>query len=156
MTRTAPAETFDSAAAGSPATSHMRMSDEQYFRSCVAKERHLAQLLGHQNIEECYESAGTLWAGAQALPQWTRDWGACGPLLAQYRIAITHDPAAVPTGGGIQPANTVHAGETRVTVSDHPYPDRALMVAIVREVIRQLEHPHTARTPLPAALLPHA
>ena len=36
----------------------MRMSDEEYFRSCVAKERHLAQLLGHHNIEECYESAG--------------------------------------------------------------------------------------------------
>lgn len=28
----------------------MRMSDEEYFRSCVAKERLLAQLLGHHNI----------------------------------------------------------------------------------------------------------
>ena len=38
----------------------MHISDQEYFRSCVAMERHLAQLLGHQHIEECYESAGTL------------------------------------------------------------------------------------------------
>jgi hypothetical protein len=58
----------------------MRTSDEEYFRSCVAKERHLAQLLGH-HVEEYYESAGTLWENTTALPQWTRDWSACGTLM---------------------------------------------------------------------------
>jgi len=37
----------------------MRISDKDYFRSCVAKERQLARLLGHIHIEEDYESAGT-------------------------------------------------------------------------------------------------
>ena len=66
----------------------MRISDQDYFRSCIAKERHLAQLLGHRQIEECYESVGTLWDGARKLPAWTRDWAACGPLLARYGLSI--------------------------------------------------------------------
>ena len=64
----------------------MRISDQDYFRSCIAKERRLAHLLGHHQIEECYESVGTLWAGAQQLPAWTRDWAACGPLLAEHGL----------------------------------------------------------------------
>jgi hypothetical protein len=153
MTRLTQAHSMDfSDASGS----HMRISDEQYFRSCVAKERHLAQLLGHQNIEECYETAGTLWAGAKALPQWTRDWGACGPLLAKHRIAVAFESA--PASADEDPAGTpdfVRAGETRVTVSDHPNSDRALMVAIVREVIRLLEHHRSARPEEAAPLHPH-
>ena len=47
----------------------MHISDQKYFRSCIARERHPAQLLGHQDIEECCESAGMLWAGNQALPK---------------------------------------------------------------------------------------
>lgn len=142
-------------AIGEPASScesHMRMSDEQYFRSCVARERHLAQLLGHQQIEECYETAGTLWAGAQALPQWTRDWGACGPLLVKFRIPITFEPGSAANDGD---AGTVRAGEIRVTLADHPNRDRALMMAIVREVIRQLEHPRSARPEQAAPLHPY-
>lgn len=123
----------------------MRISDEQYFRSCVAKERNLARLLGHQHIEECYESAGTLWDKAQALPQWTRDWQACGPLLTAHRLTIAF--AASEHG------DTVTAGITTVIVSDHPNSERAVMVAIVREVIRLLEHRPTAATE-PAAPLP--
>ena len=149
MTRLSQAQRMDSSG------SHMRISDEQYFRSCVAKERHLAQLLGHQNIEENYESAGTLWAGAQALPQWTRDWGACGPLLAKHRIAITFETAATTEEGDASAPGAMRAGETRVTLSDHPNPDRALMLAIVREVIRILEHPHSARPEQAAPLHPH-
>ena len=106
MTRLTQAKSMDSSDSSS---SHMRISDEQYFRSCVGKERHLAQLLGHQNIEECYETAGTLWAGAKALPQWTRDWGACGPLLARYKISLAWD--AVPTAGDEdKPPQFVRAG----------------------------------------------
>ena len=135
--------------------SHMRMSDEQYFRSCVAKERHLAQLLGHQHLEECYETAGTLWAGAQALPQWTRDWRACGPLLAKYRMAITFESAPAANDGDAGTPGIVRAGDTRVVLADHPNPDRALMVAIVREVIRQLEHHRTARPEQATPLHPH-
>lgn len=153
MTRTAQAATFDASAG----ETHMRMSDEQYFRSCVAKERQLAHLLGHQNIEECYESAGTLWAGAQALPQWTRDWRACGPLLAHYQIGIGWDAASAvdahhPHHAGL----AVRAGATRILLADHPTPDRALMFAVVREVIRVLEHPSAAKpTPvLPTRFLP--
>ena len=106
----------------------MRMNDQEYFRSCIARERQLAQLLGHAHIEECYESAGTLWDNAQALPQWTRDWRACGPLLAAYGITVAYDGEGVVLG-----ATTVH-------FSDHPNPDRAIMYGIVKEVILRLEH----------------
>ncbi len=87
----------------------MRISDQDYFRSCIAKERQLAQLLGHRQIEECYESVGTLWDGAQKLPAWTRDWAACGPLLAQHGLSLvflTPDDADQPEGAEI--------GQTRV------------------------------------------
>ena len=148
MTRLTQVDTSDSSG------SHMRISDEQYFRSCVAKERHLAQLLGHQNIEENYESAGTLWAGAQALPQWTRDWGACGPLLAHHKISLAWD--AVPgAGDDASPLQTVRAGDTRIRPADHPNPDRAAMFAVVKEVIRLLEHPHSARPEQATPLHPH-
>ena len=117
----------------------MRISDQDYFRSCIAKERHLAQLLGHRQIEECYESVGTLWDGAQKLPAWTRDWVACGPLLAEHGLSLvflTPDDADQPEGAEI--------GQTRVHFADHPSRDRALMFGIVKEVIRRLEHPHHA------------
>ena len=114
----------------------MRMSDQEYFRSCIAKEWHLAQLLGHQHIEECYESAGTLWDNAQALPKWTRDWQACGPLMTRYQIPLSygHEP-----GGGPE-AGFVTLGSTVVHFSDHPTRDRAVMYGIVKEVIFVLEH----------------
>lgn len=113
----------------------MRISDEQYFRSCVAKERHLAQLLGHRHIEECYESAGILWDNAQALPQWTRDWAACGPLMARYGVSVQFGKAPD------EPAPSfVTAGSTTVHFADHPTPDRAVMGAIVKEIIFRLEH----------------
>ena len=148
MTRLTQAQTSDSSG------SHMRISDEQYFRSCVAKERHLAHLLGHQNIEENYETAGTLWAGARALPQWTRDCGACGPLLTQHEISLAWD--AVQTAGDEDnPLQVVRAGDTRITLADHPNPDRAVMFAVVKEVIRLLEHPHSARPEQAAPLHPH-
>jgi hypothetical protein len=151
MTRLTQTESLDFS---DPGGSHMRVSDEQYFRSCVAKERHLAQLLGHRNIEECYETAGTLWAGAKALPQWTRDWHACGPLLTHYRISVTWE--AGPTADDHDAAATVvHAGETRTRLADHPNPDRAVMVAVVREVIRLLEHHRSARPEQAAPLHPH-
>ena len=151
MTRVSQTQTMDSSDSSG---SHMRISDEQYFRSCVAKERHLAHLLGHQNIEENYETAGTLWAGAKALPQWTRDWGACGPLLAHYKILLAWD--AVQTAGDEDnPLQVVRAGDTRITLADHPNPDRAVMFAVVKEVIRLLEHPHSARPEQAAPLHPH-
>ncbi|HEX5806421.1 MAG TPA: aminoacyl-tRNA synthetase [Macromonas sp.] len=118
----------------------MRNSDQEYFRSCIAQERHLAQLLGYQHIEECYESAGTLWDGAQPLPAWTRDWAACGPLLVRYSIPI-HFPEC---SGGAEPDHA-DIGASQVRFSDHPNRDRALMFGIVKEAIRRLEHPrHTS------------
>ena len=113
----------------------MRMSDEEYFRSCVSKERQLAQLLGHHNVEEFYESAGSLWENARILPKWTRDWRACGPLIAEYELAITYqERPGDPHGKAIQ------IGSTLVHIADHPTRDQALMVAIVKAVITQLEH----------------
>ena len=50
--------------------------------------RHMAQLLGRRHIEECYESSGTLGDNAQPLPQWTRDWRACGPLMTEYGLGL--------------------------------------------------------------------
>ncbi|MDB5777429.1 MAG: hypothetical protein JWP38_3562 [Herbaspirillum sp.] len=112
----------------------MRMSDEEYFRSCVAKERLLAKLLGYQNIEECYESAGTLWENTHALPQWTRDWNACGPLMAQYDISLVY---------GKEPGQVfsshVGIGSIVVHFSDYPTKQQAVMFAIVKAVIHLLE-----------------
>jgi hypothetical protein len=113
----------------------MRMSDEEYFRTCVAKERHLAHLLGHYEIEEFYESAGTLWDNAKALPQWTRDWKACGPLIAEYELEICFGRDAA-SGH----ANHVRIGADVVFFSDHPSRERAVMYAIVKAVIAVLEH----------------
>ncbi len=121
----------------------MRNSDQEYFRSCIALERHLAQLLGYQHIEECYESVGTLWDGAQPLPAWTRDWAACGPLLVRYSIPVHFAEGS----DGAGPAH-IDVGASRVHFSDHPNRDRALMFGIVKEVIRQLEHP---RQPHPSS-----
>jgi len=122
----------------------MRISDQDYFRSCIAKERHLAQLLGHRQIEECYESVGTLWDGSQKLPAWTRDWAACGPLLAQHALSL-----AFVTPEGADGPEHADIGATRVSFADHPSRERALMVGIVKEVIRLLEHPrHHAAQPL--------
>lgn len=113
----------------------MHISDQDYFRSCVAKERQLARLLGHNHIEECYESAGTLWENTQALPKWTRDWKACGPLMTQYDIAI---------GYGKEPGHDTSSfatiGSTVIHFSDHPTKERAVMYGIVKELIFRLEH----------------
>jgi len=80
----------------------MHMNDQEYFRSCIAKERQLAQLLGHHHIEECYESAGTLWDNVQALPQWTRDWRACGPPMTEYGVSVTYGAVTGPGGNSFQ------------------------------------------------------
>jgi hypothetical protein len=117
----------------------MQMTDQDYFRSCIAKERHLAQLLGHQHIEECYESAGTLWDNNQRLPQWTRDWRACGPLMTEYRLTVSYGDADG-QGGGF-----ARIGGTTVRFADHPTRDRAVMVGIVKELIFQLEHGKPAK-----------
>jgi hypothetical protein len=118
----------------------MRMNDQEYFRSCIAKERHLAQLLGHQHIEECYESAGTLWDNAQALPQWTRDWGACGPLMTRYGITVVYGKES-----GQPETSFATMGSTVVHFADHPSRDRAVMFGIVREVVFLLEHGKVAK-----------
>ncbi|OOG43807.1 aminoacyl-tRNA synthetase [Polaromonas sp. A23] len=113
----------------------MRMNDQEYFRSCIAKERHLAQLLGHQHIEECYESAGTLWDNAQALPQWTRDWQACGPLMTLHGITVVYGKGPEQTASSF-----ARIGSTLVQFADHPTRDRAVMYGIVKELIALLEH----------------
>ncbi len=112
----------------------MRMSDEEYFRSCVSQERHLAQLRGHQNIEEFYESAGSLWENAQVLPKWTRDWKACGLLIAEYALTINYQDLAGDSHG-----KAVVVGATVVHISDHPNLDQAIRYAIVKAAITHLE-----------------
>jgi hypothetical protein len=111
------------------------MSDEEYFRTCVARERHLAHLLGHHNVEEFYESAGTLWANTKELPKWTRDWTACGHLMTEYEIAISYHREA-----GHEHGSAVKAGTTVVQFSDHPSRDQAVRFAVVKAVIALLEH----------------
>jgi len=115
----------------------MRMSDEEYFRSCVARERQLAHLLGHK-VEEFYEDAGTLWDGTVAMPKWTRSWAACGPLIAEYEIELRFD-----RGEGEAHAHCVHAGAVTVMVSDHPDREHAVMYAVVKAVVHLLEHRKT-------------
>lgn len=113
----------------------MRMNDHEYFRSCIARERQLAHLLGHQHIEECYESAGTLWDNAQALPRWTRDWQACGPLMTAYGVTVVFAQGSATMGA------------VTVQFADHPTPDRAVMYGIVKEVIFRFEHGKALPTP---------
>lgn len=115
----------------------MRMSDEQYLRSCVALERHLAQLLGYHNIEEYSENAGTLTERRHALPKWTRDWRACGPLLSDFELDVRFG-----TGSAEADDRVVHVGPVTVHCSDHPSRDRAVMFAVVKAVIYLLEHRH--------------
>ena len=117
----------------------MRMSDEEYFRSCVAKERHLAQLLGYRNIEECYERAGTLLVDTRSLPQWTRNWQACGPLMAEYRIPIHYGKDPAHEHGDAIISGNINGGIC-VPLSDHPTTERAIMFAVVKAVICLLEH----------------
>lgn len=124
----------------------MRMSDEQYFRSCVAHERHLAQLLGYHNIEEYSENAGTLTERRNALPKWTRDWRACGPLLSEFELDIRFD-----RDGGKDHDQLVHVGPVTVHCLDHPSKERAVMVAVVKAVIFLLEH-RRGRNDIAAAL----
>jgi len=124
----------------------MRMNDQEYFRSCIAKERHLAQLLGHQHIEECYESAGTLWDNAQALPQWTRDWQACGPLMTGYSIPVVYGKESGQAGSSF-----ANIGSTVVQFADYPTRDRAVMYGIVKELIFLLAHGKVVRAALPLA-----
>lgn len=116
----------------------MHISDQEYFRSCIAKERHLAQLLGHRHIEECYESAGTLWDSNQALPKWTRDWRACGSLMTEHGISVNYEHGPGPCG-------LARIGSTTVHFADHPTRDRAVMYGIVKELIFMLEHGKLAR-----------
>lgn len=115
----------------------MRTGNEEYFRTCVAQERRLAHLLGHHNIEELHDSAGVLWEGNQPLPKWTRNWEACGPLLAQYKLAISygHDVRSPQT-------QTISVGTAIVHCSDHPSLEHALRHAIVKAAILHLEHLH--------------
>jgi hypothetical protein len=120
----------------------MRMSDEEYFRSCVAKERRLAQLLGHE-VEEYADSAGTLWENRRQMPKWTRDWQACGALLAEYELAVCFKHA--PDAAGVA---DVMVGPVLVHVADHPDKERALMFAVVKAVVHLLEHGQAHRMPL--------
>ena len=122
----------------------MHISDQEYFRSCIARERQLAQLLGHHHLEECYESAGTLWDNNHALPQWTRDWRACGPLMTEYGVTAAYGSDR---GGGF-----ARIGSTTVHFADHPTRDRAVMYGIVKELIFLLEHGKAVKT----ASLPEA
>ena len=114
----------------------MRMSDEEYFRSCIAKERHLAQLLGH-HVEEFYESAGTLWSNAVALPQWTRDWNACAALMVEHDLSLVYlkEP-------GHAHSSSVIIGPVEVMFADHPDKEQAVRYAVVKAVACKLEHKH--------------
>jgi hypothetical protein len=115
----------------------MRMNDEEYFRSCVALERHLAQLLGMRNIEEFSENAGALWHEALPVPRWCRDWEACAPLIAAHTLHIEwDDDPADPHGPAVRIARQ------RVHLKDHPTRDHALRYAIVKATIAHLEHQH--------------
>ena len=112
----------------------MRMSDEEYFRSCVAKERHLAQLMGHE-VEEYADSAGVLWVNAEKVPQWTRDWAACGALMTAFGVSLSFHRE-----DGETCWNRITAGPVTVHACDHPDRERAVMTAVAKAVIHHLEH----------------
>ena len=112
----------------------MRMSDEEYFRSCVAKERHLAQLMGHE-VEEYADNAGVLWINTEKVPRWTRNWAACGALMTSFAVSLNSQKE-----GGETCGSRVTAGPVTVHAADHPSRERAVMAAVVKAAIHFLEH----------------
>ena len=65
--------------------------------------------------------------------------------MTDYRIALEY-AQGMDGEGEVASDGVVTAGTTTVTLSDHPSRDRAVMYAIVKEVIYLLEHHHVAKT----------
>lgn len=80
---------------------------------------------------------GTVLAGSAAVhgglgndlvPQWRRNWGAAGPLIADLFLSVRHDPDE---GEVTVSANGRRRGHTE-RYADHPGVDEAVVAAIVR------------------------
>jgi hypothetical protein len=108
----------------------------------IAAERELAELLGWTNVKYNLETTSPTGFGKPpnelwncALPKWTRDWSACGPLIGEYGLqveAADDDYIVVKYA----PRNCAFL---RFPINDHPTKDDAIRYAIVQAVIAKLK-----------------
>jgi len=111
----------------------------------LALEKRLAELLGYRDIfrlkVDGVEHGGlhynkSTFTGGEKVPRWTRDWSACGPLMAEHGLAT-------------QVQNELHTAQVSTVdgpivlrierFADHPDKDTAVRYAIVQAVIAKLE-----------------
>lgn len=102
----------------------------------IEAEKRLAELLGWHSIDVV--SNGNMWGDKTPkknvtyvgirVPQWTRDWAACGSLMVEHEISVLQSPVGVST-----------TGVGYVNFNDHPDKDAAVRYAIVMAVIQKLE-----------------
>ena len=121
---------------------------QEYLRAAIRDEVGLARLLGNtvtmpSVFTAVTELIPTKKRGYQflapttshgALPAWRRSWNAAGPLSTALGLNVSHDKEEGTVSAGT-------GGRRNVTESyaDHPSEDAAVMAAIVRAAIRELE-----------------
>lgn len=89
----------------------------------LALEKRLAELLGREYMFEGHLGP------VQRIPQWCRDWNACGPLM------VEHDVYPTDTNFGY----VFRHGHQLAILADHPDKDTAVRYAIVQAVVAKLE-----------------
>lgn len=105
-------------------------------------EKRLAELIGWSQVEFDTFRAGALTgmlpdksSFGEIVPQWTRDWNACGPLMVEHGLY-----PEVYTDAGLEFVWIKRSFcKVNVPVSEHPDKDTAVRYAIVQAVIAKLE-----------------
>ena len=106
-----------------------------HLRTQIEAELQLAIALGWTNLVDAGRTlvgtppgGGTNSRGQAAVPRWTRDWNACGPLLSAYNMALDvmgNEIRFVIADFGTGDYDFVH-----IAVPDWPTQDDALRYAI--------------------------
>lgn len=106
---------------------------------CIAAEKKLAKLLGWTNIQL---SSGVLMGSPKErpftltfIPQWTREWEACVPLIGEYGLRFQSDEYKVSAYFG----NDQECTSAFAFFKLHPTKDDAIMFALVQAMIAKLK-----------------
>ncbi|BCG50026.1 hypothetical protein [Ralstonia phage RP13] len=119
------------------------MRDMYTIADHIAIERKLAELLGWFDITQItgsligsHKDLRLDTRGQAAIPQWTRRWSDCGPLMVKYRISPTYGKNEY--GKYVWIFNELRCiGE--VCLNDHYDEDLAVMLAVITAVINTIE-----------------
>lgn len=117
------------------------MNPNHWITRQLHAEKQLAIALGWTNLVDVGGSLlGTPPGGAEnsrgqaAVPRWTRDWSACGPLM----VALD----CYPEYGGFNQMLVMgpdfHTGPTIVAITQHQSKEHAAMFAVVQAAILKL------------------